>query len=275
MATRRSNRHQPYDMENPANWTVSKLITEIEKTGMKLTSNVSKSALLQIFNQLPAERLPTNEPSVTDNSESQKSTGGTSVNLVNESDSSVVMDSQTNINQVQTKSNDVSSIGLMAAMQQTITSLQCTVNKPIDEKQSSSAGQLESANSGMLQKVYQNSAQVQSNPSPSSQGIPADDLPHIDVVSDTIRRNITDGKYINLACLLLPKFDTPNLTTNDLSGLEPLCQSRRDHRLDKSLSITQFYQAFGIYKLDGGSPSVFRCTSTPMETGPIDACGET
>ena len=27
--------------------------------------------------------------------------------------------------------------------------------------------------------------------------------------------------------------------------------------------------------LDGVSPSVFRCTSTQMETGPIDACVET
>ena len=27
--------------------------------------------------------------------------------------------------------------------------------------------------------------------------------------------------------------------------------------------------------VDGVSPSVFRCTSTPMETGPIDACVET
>ena len=27
--------------------------------------------------------------------------------------------------------------------------------------------------------------------------------------------------------------------------------------------------------VDGVSPSVFRCTSTPMETGPIDACVKT
>ena len=53
---------------------------------------------------------------------------------------------------------------------------------------------------------------------------------------------------MNLASLLLPEFDTPNFTTNDLSGLELLRQSRRDHRLDKPLSIAQFYQAFGIYK---------------------------
>ena len=31
----------------------------------------------------------------------------------------------------------------------------------------------------------------------------------------------------------------------------------------------------GRGRLDGVSPSVFRCTSTPMETGPIDACVET
>ena len=29
------------------------------------------------------------------------------------------------------------------------------------------------------------------------------------------------------------------------------------------------------FELDGVSPSVFRCTSTPMETGPKDACVET
>ena len=29
-----------------------------------------------------------------------------------------------------------------------------------------------------------------------------------------------------------------------------------------------------MFVIDGVSPSVFRCTSTPMETGPIDACVE-
>ena len=98
-------------------------------------------------------------------------------------------------------------------------------------------------------EVYQSGAHAQPTRSlPTGQGVPADDMPHIDVMSDTVRRNITNGKYINLACLLLPEFDIPNLTTNDFSGLELLCQGRRDHRLDKSLSFTQFYQAFCIYK---------------------------
>ena len=141
----------------------------------------------------------------------------------------------------------MNSMELMTALQQTITSLQCTVNKLIDQKQSESAGQ--SSGTNIIQKMYQNSAGVLSHPPPSNnQGVPADELPHIDVVSETMRRNITDGKYVNLASQLLPEFDTPNFTTNDLSGLELLRQSRRDHRLDKPLSIAHLNQAFGIYK---------------------------
>ena len=96
--------------------------------------------------------------------------------------------------------------------------------------------------------INQNSAGVPSHPPPfNSQGVPADELPHIDVVSETIRRNITEGKYVNLASLLLPEFDIPNFTTNELNGLVLLrLFYRRDHRLDKPLSIAQFFQAFGI-----------------------------
>ena len=79
-------------------------------------------------------------------------------------------------------------------------------------------------------------------------GIGEDDLPHIDMVSENLRCQILDGKYVNLASLLIPDFDTPNYTTNELSGIEMLRQSRRDHRLDGALSITQFLKAFGIYK---------------------------
>ena len=48
----RNKRHQPYDLSNPQNWTVGKLKNEIERKGMKLTTNVPKPALLQIYNQL-------------------------------------------------------------------------------------------------------------------------------------------------------------------------------------------------------------------------------
>ena len=48
MATRRLKRHQPYDMGYAANWKVSKLKTEIENRGMKITS-VSKKCIITNF----------------------------------------------------------------------------------------------------------------------------------------------------------------------------------------------------------------------------------
>ena len=34
----------------------------------------------------------------------------------------------------------------------------------------------------------------------------------------------------------------------DMNGLEFLQRDRKDHHLDRALTITQFYKAFGIYK---------------------------
>ena len=135
---------------------------------MKITSNVSKNALLQIFNQLPPTR--SNESSLPENS-----TFSVTQNLVNDSET---LDTQINNNLSQENSNDVTSLGLMAAMQQTITSLQCTVNKLIDNKQPSSTGQ-SCQNTGILQNVYQSGAKAQSTPSlPTGQEVPAHNLRH-------------------------------------------------------------------------------------------------
>ena len=41
-------RQQSYDMDNPVNWTINKLKTELETKGIKL-----KAALVQLYNQLP------------------------------------------------------------------------------------------------------------------------------------------------------------------------------------------------------------------------------
>ena len=59
-------------------------------------------------------------------------------------------------------------------------------------------------------------------------------------------RNIISGKYVNLATLLIPDMDAK--VPENMGALEFLKRQQKDHRLDRSLSITQFYRAFGIYK---------------------------
>ena len=58
-------------------------------------------------------------------------------------------------------------------------------------------------------------------------GVRADDMPIIDMVSESLRKQIRDGKYVNLASFLIPDFETPNFTTNELSGLELTTKSQR------------------------------------------------
>ena len=51
-----------------------------------------------------------------------------------------------------------------------------------------------------------------------------------------------------MAFLLTPDCEPPNLTTNETSRLELLRQGRTAYHLDRSLSITKFFKAFGLYK---------------------------
>ena len=76
--------------------------------------------------------------------------------------------------------------------------------------------------------------------------IPADNLPYVDVVPDSVKKNIIAGKYVNHASLLIPDNDTS--LVDNMGGLDLQRRQQRNNRLDRVLSITQFYKAFGIYK---------------------------
>ena len=143
-------------------------------------------------------------------------------------------------------------LGLMTSMQTAISSLQSTVNTLINKQ---SVTGLESKNNldtfykSMPVTTEQQSVQpVSPVLNQTNNGVAADELPHIDVVTDSVKRNIITGKYVNLACLLIPDFVAPTAQKEDMNGLEFLRRDRRDHRLDRALTITQFYKAFGIYK---------------------------
>ena len=236
----RSKRHQPYDLNNPLNWTVGKLKSEIAKKGMNLTANIAKPALLQIYNQI----------SGNGSNMSGRNTPNTSGAIDTDNNNQTLHDNtaqeqQRIIPNVRENSATNSLLGVVSGVQNAVMPLQETVNKLIQDKTTSSSS------NNMLAKIYNSQEDVAANQAVvrnQESGIGVDDLPQIEVVSENLRRQILDGKYVNLASLLIPDFDTPNYTTNELSGIELLRQSRRDHRLDMALSFTQFLKAFGIYK---------------------------
>lgn len=88
-------------------------------------------------------------------------------------------------------------------------------------------------------------------PSGRPGAVAADSLPRIERVSPQMRQDILTGKDINLAALLIPGYRGPGefeqrslIVGQEVHTLKPLT----DHRVNKCLTITEFIQAFTIYK---------------------------
>ena len=87
-----------------------------------------------------------------------------------------------------------------------------------------------------------------SNPLLTSRGIHPNTLPPMDIVTSQVRSQISSGKDVNLAALLIPGYsgDVIQRTItvgNDILPLKPLT----DSRLNKSLTMNEFVKAFTIY----------------------------
>ena len=75
-------------------------------------------------------------------------------------------------------------------------------------------------------------------------GYAPDSLPFVETVSPHLRKNILEGKEVNLASLLIPQYSGPSPMFTS-SGEK---YDKPDPKLNRNLSITEFMQAFGTYK---------------------------
>ena len=254
----------PYDLSVPANWTVVKLKTEISKFGVTLSaSSIPKSALLQIHQQLETVQNrhggnQLNQPtSGSTTSQMDNTSQNATLNIEPDNSVSDLPSPETSISIPATSqigsSHELSqsklldsTISMVSSMQGAISSLQSSINNLVN-KQSSSAttNRLEQYFSAQTDQGS-GSTMLQTTCSSKSYGIPADNLPYVDVVPDSVKKNIIAGKYVNLASLLIPDYDSS--LVDNMGGLDQPRRQQRDNRLDRVLSITQFYKAFGIYK---------------------------
>ena len=62
------------------------------------------------------------------------------------------------------------------------------------------------------------------------------------------KKDILEGKDINLATLLIPFYDCPTKYSVDANGIEDNVTGKPDIRLNRRLSIQEFIRAFGKYK---------------------------
>lgn len=262
---------------NPKNWTAAKLRAVLSDMGIKVPTTVKRTVLLQLyhenlspgnpatFNHQPRVRhLPAvsvnlpdiNNPADLDTltasvlrkrpSAAEESTSGLCVN--NNEDHHQRADITTEIprgSENVSSSNDIrvlsSQVAQLAANVKTIMSRGSFQSAPVNLDSSVPfENQVPSQSSTNINNLLRDELLATS-------GVPSESVPYVDVVPNSIRKNILAGKDINLSYLLIPDSDL-SINTNSSNIFGGVVSRNSDPRLHTSLSLGEFITAFGKYR---------------------------
>lgn len=217
-----------YDMSLPQNWTVAQLRAELNRHKISYNKTDKKTKLVQLC--IDNGVLMGHQPGEQDLQDS------------NPGDNMLVSLTKT-----------------VAELQKTVLNLSGTVNKLV-QKDNSEASPSATNDPVISEPTASTSAEFSSpfvaelagqdliEASTSATGVrtkfgySAESLPFIETVHPTLRKQIIEGKDVNLASLLIPYY------TGQHSDPSAISKDKPDPRLNHSLTLTQFIQAFGIYK---------------------------
>ena len=225
-STRRRNTHRsaPYDTTNINNWYSDQFRTKLLEWGITATANYTKAELKSLYMANLQHRSEQNE---------DNQSNGSSTRQPNE------------INQTPQATENIVSV---SSQQESSESLLVSVLNPVTSliKEASRKGDNEDVCQKTLDKYnslntngMQASDMVNANSS-STYGIHPESLKNIDYVTESICEKIQSGKYVNLACLLIPE--------HELVSEEKKLEKQKDMRLNHSLTIEEFILAFNKYK---------------------------
>lgn len=254
-------RHSPYayDPDLPGNWTTSRLKQALNNRGIIYPSNAKRSHLIRLVEEnsinrpgspLDAQGAPSQDAPVQNNN------GGDQrvmIDLVSKLSSTVQSLQQNVINltsRVNSMNTQTTSSSVSTEINHNIQSGGQTnqANSSSNDVNNTSNFTLSSAMAAMSSSVSGPSATTtgiaNQQPAPSYKrtrfGFSAESLPLVETISPQLRQQITAGKDINLASVLIPYY----VPTED----KPQSEQKNDYQLQRSLSLGEFIQAFGIYK---------------------------
>jgi len=255
--TRASSRQVPYDMELPENWTQGRLRAELEKRGISVPSKTRKSRLISLVKESTSHVTTVRSPTeVTRQPSSADRVGRTLRHSSDMEDNQNGGDILPAIQQLTSSINSIqSNLAKLTAdvqlLQQGAIGEQRIFNPPgpVPNSNLTVTDIPSEANFGtVLAALEQQTRDViiprEAGTGSSSYvrtryGYAAESLPFVETVSPQARKNIIEGKDVNLASLLIPYYTGPNICTDKAD--------KPDQRLNKNLSICEFIQAFGIF----------------------------
>ncbi|XP_033730724.1 uncharacterized protein LOC117320169 [Pecten maximus] len=256
-----SRRSVPYDVSRPENWLVSKLKEELKKMGVTPPTHYKHTHLVKLFKETQARSYETNVSNSDVISASSTRQGARS------QDASVINNNGGLVNIVEALTQTVASLQAnVVQLTDKVTALSTTNSSGNETRVGSACHSLinpdvhisrpVSAAAGSEAQAEQQSFTIHTamtafsgtstgqSPSLSSPyvrtayGYAAESLPLIETISPNIRKQIIDGKDVNLTTLLIPYINGPSPSSSD----------KPDPRYTRSLNIGEFIQAFGIYK---------------------------
>ena len=266
-------------MPKEKSWTVKTLQRELVKRKIPFQKHTRKDELLALYE---SSLQPTAEHHVnfTEQSDSTELLKSSPVQVQNKDGQVQVQDKEAQGVNTTGESNLASTMSAMLNTMSSISNTMSALASSFQQRASDPSMHAQSTQEYTLSSALQTPPQQQQAINPpsfgllsprqempsasSSDGVPMSSLPQVEIISPQIRKDIIAGKDINLVCLLLPGYSEEHnrhvIVNDQVIPLKPLT----DHRLQKSLTISEFILAFSIYKN-------VMCEAFPNRRGELDA----
>ena len=280
-----------YDMSFPQNWTVSQLRAELEQNNISFNKADKKSRLIQLCRE---HGLINEDSGTTGDEETNKQVdlsileelqktvqilSGNVQKLMENSGAAKQNPSVPNVDTTSAISHTQTQQNTQVPITDTMTSISSTLPRVTYSLMNNTGTFLTSDNSpldvhatnrlpSILTPVdptntvlagHSNTMTMNNitNGVPTRFGYSAESLSFVERIHPSIRKQITEGKDVNLAALLIPYYTGPHANPSTTSKEKP------DPRLNNTLTLAQFIQAFGIYKS-------IMCESYPLRRLELD-----
>ena len=253
-----------YDLSMPQNWTVVQLKAELQQNNIPFSPSAKKSRLIQLCKDnglIDGRVAPLPPPQQAQSGAEHPNNSVLELTKTVAELQKTVRDLSENVNHlkqqtmsadqgVQSRTTADQGSCLENAQTMMANSLQLTGHTtqaeplpPAAEScvPSTSFDQEASCNSDLLASAMNHNGDS-SGYVKTKYGYSAESLPFMDAVHPTLKKQILEGKDINLASLLIPYYTGPHADPSVIT------KERPDMRLNQELTLAQFIQAFGIYK---------------------------
>lgn len=241
-----------YDMSLPQNWTVEQLRSELSRNNVPFRKTYKKARLMQLCreNGLVNPQNSGNMDSSTPEPSADRSEISKLTDTVAELQQTVAMLSRNMDLLIQNRSlstqndssNATGSVITNTSGRIQVPELQVEPSQAVSGVSTTGQNMTTAALSGLSNRNEE--IATSTTGTRTRFGFSVESLPFIETVHPTLRKQIIEGKDINLSALLIPYYTGYHADSSEtVKG-----KDKPDPRLQNTLTLPQFIQAFGIYK---------------------------